>query len=98
PISSHVPAMAHANRLAGERVGFERSLHGSQFRYNPYPMSIKVIPKKRGRPATGKDPLLSFRAPPELRRDIDKWRKRQPDRPSRSEAIRQLLERGLWAF
>ena len=58
-------------------------------------MSIRVTPKKRGRPATGKDPLLGFRAPIELHRAINAWRKRQPDRPSRSKAIRQLIERGL---
>jgi hypothetical protein len=52
-------------------------------------------PKKLGRPATGKDPMMGFRAPPELRDAVDKWRKRQPGRPSLAEAIRQLLERGL---
>jgi hypothetical protein len=58
-------------------------------------MSIKDKPKKRGRPATGKDPMMGFRAPPELRRAIDEWRKRRPDRPSLAKAIRQLIERGL---
>jgi hypothetical protein len=58
-------------------------------------MPIKEIPKKRGRPATGNNPMLAFRAPPELRRAVDAWRKRQPNRPSRSKAIRQLIERGL---
>jgi hypothetical protein len=60
-------------------------------------MSIKAKPKKRGRPATGKDPMLGFRAPPKLRRAIDAWRKHRPDRPSRSKAIRQLIELGLAA-
>ena len=58
-------------------------------------MSIRVIPKKRGRPATGRDPPIAFRAPPKLRRAIDTWRKRQPGRPSRSEAIRKLIEQSL---
>ena len=30
-----------------------------------------------------------------LRQAIDDWRRRQPDQPSRMEAIRLLLERGL---
>jgi metal-responsive CopG/Arc/MetJ family transcriptional regulator len=28
-------------------------------------------------------------------REIDEWRRRQPDLPSRSEAIRRLIEAGL---
>jgi len=60
-----------------------------------YRMSITIKPKKRGRPATGKNPLLGFRAPSELRAAIEAWRKKQRDLPSRSEAIRRLVERGL---
>jgi hypothetical protein len=52
--------------------------------------------KKRGRPATGKDPLLNFRAPPELTARIEVWVAQQPEpQPSRSEAIRRLVEKGL---
>jgi len=57
--------------------------------------SILVKPKKRGRPATGKDPLLAFRAPPELTERIDAWAAKQKDAPSRSEAIRRLLEKAF---
>ncbi len=57
--------------------------------------SIPVLPKKRGRPATGQDPLLNFRAPPELTERIDAWAAKQKDAPSRSEAIRRLLEKAL---
>jgi hypothetical protein len=57
----------------------------------------KVIPKKRGRPATGKDPMMALRMPPEFRAKIDSWAKAQDDKPSRSEAIRRLVERGLAA-
>jgi hypothetical protein len=56
----------------------------------------KVLPRKKaGRPATGKDPMLSLRAPPELTRQVEDWAKRQPDNPSRSEAARRLIELGL---
>ena len=57
--------------------------------------SIPVKPKTRGRPATGKEPLIGFRAPPELTDRIDAWAAKQKDEPSRSEAIRRLLEKAL---
>ena len=53
---------------------------------------IKVHPKK-GRPATGKDPLLSARLPQELIAGIEKWAKLNDI--SRSEAIRRLLVHAL---
>jgi hypothetical protein len=56
---------------------------------------ITVSPKKRGRPATGKDPMLNFRAPKTLIELIDAWAEKQKDAPSRSEAIRRLLEKAL---
>jgi DNA-binding transcriptional regulator YiaG len=57
----------------------------------------KVIPKKRGRPATGRDPLFALRLPPGLRSDIERWAKEQNDKLSRSEAIRRLIELALAA-
>jgi predicted DNA-binding protein len=53
----------------------------------------KDIPKKRGRPATGKDPMLTFRSPPDLTERIEGYadKIKQP----RSEAIRRLVEKGL---
>ena len=60
--------------------------------------SISVKPKKaRGRPATGKDPLMGFRAAPVIRASIVRWAENQPDNPSLSEAIRRLVEIGLKA-
>jgi hypothetical protein len=55
----------------------------------------KVGPKKRGRPATGKDPMMSLRMPKELTAAVEGWAVRQPDRPARSEAFRRLVEIGL---
>ncbi|MCJ2084728.1 hypothetical protein MKK88_01800 [Methylobacterium sp. E-005] len=60
-------------------------------------MPIEGTPKKRGRPATGKDPVTSIRLSPEMRAEIDAWSDRQPDRPKRSEAIRRLVEEALRA-
>jgi hypothetical protein len=57
--------------------------------------SIKVKPKKRGRPATGKDPLMGFRASPEMRASVVRWAENEPDQPTLSEAIRRLVEMGL---
>jgi Arc/MetJ-type ribon-helix-helix transcriptional regulator len=56
--------------------------------------SIAVKPKKRGRPATGRDPFVGIRLPPELITALDKWRA-TVQIPSRSEAIRTLVELGL---
>ena len=55
----------------------------------------KGITKKRGRPATGKDPILTLRAPQALTAEVEEWADRQPDRPSRSEALRRLVEIAL---
>src|ERR1700722_3617065 len=57
--------------------------------------SKKVKPKKRGRPATGKDPLMGFRASPEMRASVVRWAENEPDTPTLSEAIRRLVEIGL---
>src|SRR6202171_3554745 len=66
------------------------------FRLNLYSkMSIKAKPKKRGRPATGRDPMMGFRAAPVLRASIVKWAENQPDIPTLSEATRRLVELGL---
>jgi hypothetical protein len=58
---------------------------------------IKVIPKKRGRPATGNDAVRAVRLPDDLVKEIDRWAKRQGGKktPTRSEAIRRLIEIGL---
>jgi hypothetical protein len=50
-------------------------------------------PKKRGRPATGKDPLVGVRIPVELTAEIDAWAKQNG--VSRSEAIRRMIEHVL---
>jgi hypothetical protein len=56
----------------------------------------KGIPKKRGRPATGRDPVVPVRLPVELIKTIDKWGRSQADlATSRSEIIRRLVELGL---
>jgi len=59
------------------------------------PSTKKAIPKRRGRPATGKDPSRTFRLSDDFMARLDAWASRQPDRPSRSEAIRRLVELGL---
>lgn len=60
-----------------------------------------VLPKKRkpgtkrGRPATGNDPMHAFRAPAELIARVDTWAEANPLKPSRSAALRRLVEIGL---
>ena len=56
--------------------------------------SIKVHPKKRrGRPATGKDPLVSARLSQSVIDQVEEWA--AANAASRSEAIRRLVELGL---
>jgi len=58
----------------------------------------KVLPKKRrGRPATGRDPVTAIRLSTALRQAVDEWSEKQEDQPGRSEAIRRLVEIGLKA-
>jgi len=56
------------------------------------PASLKPK-KKRGRPATGKDPLVGVRMPPALIAQVDAWASYQAT--GRSEALRRLVEIGL---
>jgi hypothetical protein len=60
--------------------------------------SRMVVPKpKGGRPATGRDPVTAIRLSKEFRDAVDNWAAKQDDKPSRSEAIRRLVEIGLKA-
>jgi len=60
--------------------------------------SNKVVPKKkRGRPATGRDPVTAIRLSAEMRESVDAWAALQDGEPGRSEAIRRLVELGLKA-
>lgn len=59
--------------------------------------SIPVKQKKRGRPATGVDPLVGVRFPQSAIDEIDAWAAKAGDEISRSEAIRRLVELGLKA-
>jgi hypothetical protein len=56
--------------------------------------------KKRGRPATGRDPLVSIRIPQKLLEEIDLWASyfEPSSRGKRSVAIRQLIAAGLRAL
>lgn len=52
--------------------------------------------RPRGRPRTGIGPVISVRLYPEMEAALAAWIERQPaPKPSRSEAIRRLIERGL---
>ena len=56
-----------------------------------------VRQKKRGRPRIGQLPVVSFRMDPVVQEEIDQWRTVEPDKPSRSRAIRHLIAFGLAA-
>jgi hypothetical protein len=58
--------------------------------------TITVTPKKRrGRPATGRDPHVTARMPQSIIDQIERWA--ASNDASRSEAIRRLVELGLKA-
>jgi hypothetical protein len=60
--------------------------------------SIKDNPKKtRGRPATGKAPLVGVRMTEDFQAEIKAWAKKQEDQPPLAAAIRRLVELGLKA-
>ena len=54
--------------------------------------------RPRGRPRTGIGPVVSLRLYPDMEAAVAAWIDRRPDpKPSRSEAIRRLIEMGLQA-
>jgi hypothetical protein len=58
--------------------------------------SIKVAPKRRGRPTTGgRDPHIAARMPAPLIAQVEAWA--TANDTSRSEAFRRLVELGLKA-
>lgn len=59
--------------------------------------SITVHQKRRGRPATGRDPAVTIRIPKDVLEAVEAWAGRQDDTPARSPAIVRLVEIGLKA-
>ena len=59
--------------------------------------SISVNKNSRGRPKKkgGVHPVSAVRLSPEVGTAVDRWAATQDDKPSRSEAIRRLVELGL---
>ena len=57
-------------------------------------MSIDDVRKPRGRPAVGSTPV-TVRIPPDQLAAVDAWIGEQPDGPTRPEAVRRLVEKGL---
>src|SRR5262249_32223094 len=57
--------------------------------------SVTVRKKKRGPPAAAKGTLIGLRLEPGALARVDRWAASQQDDPSRSEAVRRLVELGL---
>jgi hypothetical protein len=55
--------------------------------------SKTVVQKKRGRPATGSDPIVQIRMPAGLIEQVEAWARYE--KTSRSDAVRRLVEMGL---
>jgi len=58
---------------------------------------MSTVKIKANPPVSKYDPVTAIRLSGELKALIDKWRRKQPDRPPRSEAIRRLVLLGLAA-
>lgn len=58
---------------------------------------VSVTKKSVGRPATGVGIQIGMRWQESILEQIDDWRRHQSDLPSRTEAIRRLVELGLKA-
>jgi len=71
---------------------------GSHFWYTiNMKKTITVHQKRRGRPATGRDPAVTIRLPEAVLAKVEHWAMAQEDQPPRSQAIRRLVELGLMA-
>jgi hypothetical protein len=56
----------------------------------------KSVHKKRGRPpGRSYGETIPMRLSPALKAKVEAWAWKQPDRPSRSEALRRLVEQAL---
>lgn len=59
-------------------------------------MSISGTTKRRGRPvSTGTGVGINVRLQPDQLAALDAWIAKQPDKPSRPEAVRQLIQKGM---
>lgn len=67
------------------------------FTYNVYASMSINVKRKPGRPATGTDPLVATRMPPEMTAALDAAAAAEPDKPSRSELIRRIVTEWLKA-
>ena len=56
---------------------------------------VIVQPRKRGPKPTGKGTPIQVRLQPPALDEVDHWRRRQDDVPTRPEAIRRLVETAL---
>ena len=100
---SYLPRQNYLNHRNASWFGLEpgrksEAFPSACFCDNPKFMkkSIKDNPKKtRGRPATGKAPLVGVRMPEEFQAEIKAWAKKQQDHPALAPAIRRLVEIGL---
>lgn len=52
-------------------------------------------PRKRGPAPTGKGLPVQVRMQPDQLAALDAWRERQPDQPSRPEAVRRIVAKAL---
>jgi hypothetical protein len=59
--------------------------------------AMSALKRKLGRPATGRDPTISVRIPPEERQAIKAWAAEHTPKMTFSKALRYLAKLGLTA-
>jgi hypothetical protein len=87
-------------RLAVVRAGQERQLLSGSLIFdtiNLMKRREKMIPKKRGRPATGQGKPVVVRMQPGDLVSLDKYRTKLDGKPTRPEAIRRIVAQFLKA-
>jgi len=62
---------------------------------DPRSQTVGIKRRGAGRPATGAEPGRSIRLSDQFMANVEAWALSQEDQPSRSEAIRRLVELGL---
>ena len=89
--------MCLGSENGSDRCSLSNTLPSARISVLPYLYEVNngITKKKRrrGRPPTGRDPVLAVRLPNELRASVERWAKNNG--VTRSEAIRVLIDKGL---
>jgi hypothetical protein len=95
PTSNGFPSDAHPSDVIARLLFGQQLSLGQLLCYAQTMKKAGPVMRKRGRPATGRNPTIALRASDAFRVSVEKWASRQSGRPTLSEAIRRLVEMAL---